>query len=633
MMQALDCITIDFETEPIRSMPNYPPKPVGVAIKYGREAARYLAWGHPTGNNCSMNGAMLELSRIWASPHPLLFHHGKFDVAVAMKHFGLPLPTWQRTHDTMFLAFLADPHAPKLGLKELAEDFLHWKPEERDQIAEWVWEHRTQLVQQYGGEVKRQAKSNPPRASNVGEWIFAVPGDIVASYACGDVDRTEALYQHLWPIVQREGMGAAYDRERRCMPIFLENELTGMRCDVPALTRDVELYTAEFEWSQIWLRQELDATGLNFDADKDVAKYLLERQIVPRENWVKTPSGQLSVAKDNLLPAMFTGGNGAQIASALGYRNRLKTCLEMFMKPWLAQAMENNGYITTHWNQTRGYGGGTRSGRPSTNNHNFLNLSKDFSGRDDGYIHPDHLEVEALPLVRKYILPDEGGVFLHRDFDGQEMRTFAHAECGALQAAFKANPKLDPHSFVGEELMRVVGRPIERTKVKVLNFQSLYGGGIPALVKKLRCSIAEGKELKAFHDRALPGRKIVVDAIKNIVRRGEPIRTWGGRVYYCEPSRVVDGRMRDMSYKLINYYCQGSAADITKEAMACWHEAGHAARFLLQVYDEINISAPIEAAADEMALLKHAMELPRLDVDMLSSGKKGPNWGTLEKCE
>jgi hypothetical protein len=62
----------------------------------------------------------------------------------------------------------------------------------------------------------------------------------------------------------------------------------------------------------------------------------------------------------------------------LGYRNRLKTCLDMFMRPWLEQASNYGGYITTNWNQVRGAGGGTRTGRPSTNEHNFLNISKDF---------------------------------------------------------------------------------------------------------------------------------------------------------------------------------------------------------------------------------------------------------------
>jgi hypothetical protein len=50
------------------------------------------------------------------------------------------------------------------------------------------------------------------------------------------------------------------------------------------------------------------------------------------------------------------------------------------------------------------------------------------------------------------------------------------------------------------------------------------------------------------------------------------------------------------------------------------------------VYDEINISASHDTADEEMTWLREVMEAPRLDVPMLSSGKRGPNWGSLEKC-
>lgn len=623
-MKTPDVVTIDFETEAIRQRPEYPPVPVGVAIKWPGEQASYWSFGHPTGNSCTFGVAITALEHAWLSGLPILAHHSKFDLAVAYEKIKLPELLRGRVHDTMFLAFLADPHSRALGLKDLANYLLGWKAEEEGVLHDWIWEHRVQLEQTYGAPVSKK---------ELGAWIAKAPGDIVAPYAIGDVERTAALFEHLWPLIQREGMGPAYDRERRLRPILQENERIGMRVDMAGLEQDVENYTSHMASAESWLRRELQLPGLNFDADRDVANVLLHSGIVPADQWTRTaatkahPEGQLSVAKDNLLPSMFTRPD---IASALGYRNRLKTCLAMFMGPWLEQASRNKGYITTNWNQTRGYEGGTRSGRPSTNNHNFLNLSKTWEGRDDGYAHPGFLGVAPLPLVRRYILPDDGGVFLHRDFDGQEMRVFAHAECGALQAAYRENPKLDPHAFVGAELMRVTGREIERTKVKSLNFQGLYGGGAPALQRKLRISYAEAKELKQFHDCALPGRKLVVQAIKRLVERGEPIVTWGGRKYFCEPPGE-DGRSK--AYKLINYYCQGSAADITKQAIIDWHERSPKARLLVTVYDEINLSSPIEHEKQELALLREAMEKPRLCIGMLTSGKRGPNWAELEKCE
>lgn len=88
----------------------------------------------------------------------------------------------------------------------------------------------------------------------------------------------------------------------------------------------------------------------------------------------------------------------------------------------------------------------------------------------------------------------------------------------------------------------------------------------------------------------------------------------------------------DWEYKLMNYLIQGSAADITKQAMIDWDQIRDpATRFLVQVYDEINISSPVDIAGREMAKLKDVMNQPRLTVPMLSEGKWGYNWGSLEK--
>lgn len=643
-MTAPECIVLDFETWPIKRRPDYPPHPAGIAIRWPGEVGSYYACQHPTGNNCTPEEALEALARAWHHPLPKLFHNAKFDVAVAVEKLGLPMLPWEMIHDTMFSAFLCDPHASQLGLKLLAEKHLGLPPEERDAVADWVLAHKAQLLQTYPWNRKINKKTGQPvdniAPSDVGAWIFAAPGDVVGPYAVGDLDRTLGLHEYLWPVVQDNGMGAAYDRERRLMPILLENERIGIRVDVERLeeemTEPLRGYWQQMHYTEDWMRRELRASGLNFDADADVASVLLERGIVPADNWQTTKDGSMSMSKDNLRPEHFTGPGGAQLASALGYRNRLKTCLTMFMRPWLEQAQQNGGYISTNWNQTRGNDGGTRTGRPSTSDPNLLNVSKSWDGRDDGYVHPAFLGVSPLPLCRKYLGPDEGEEFLHRDFDGQELRIFAHGEQGALWQAFNEDPALDPHKMVGEQMMLVSGREIDRTKVKGLNFQGIYGGGVNALQLKLRISRTEAQELKSFHKAALPGLGILNEEIKRVILRGDAIRTTGGRLYFAEPAGWSKKHRRHMDYlyKLINYYCQGSAADLTKEVLIQWHSAkDRSARFLVTVYDEINVSSERgSAAVRQMRLLKEIMEEDRLSVPMRSSPKHGPTWGDSKKC-
>jgi hypothetical protein len=221
-------ICIDFETEGIKSRPKYPPKPVGVSIQFpGEKKPTYMAWGHPARNNCTENDAAKALRMAWEAKDDLLFQNAKFDVEVAEKHFTLPVPSWDRIHDTMFLIFLSDPRAPSLSLKPSAERILGMQPEEQDAVKEWILGHIFTSESGGVGEV-RIALSRPEGfhaipPSKAGAFICYAPGDLVGKYANGDVTRTLKLFRKLYPEIVKRGMLSAYDRERRLMPILLEN--------------------------------------------------------------------------------------------------------------------------------------------------------------------------------------------------------------------------------------------------------------------------------------------------------------------------------------------------------------------------------------------------------------------------
>ena len=636
-MATPDVICIDFETLPIEGRPNYPPKPVGLAVRWPDGQSEYLAFGHITGgNNATWEASVAVMKEIWDSGLPILGFNCKFDMAIAYEIYGMPVLPWDRVHDAMFLAYLCDPHSRDLSLKGLCTDLLGWDTEERDAMGDWLWQHRRRLLEECGVKITRGSNG----VANAAKWTAYVPGDVAAPYGVGDVNRTWALFEHLYPIVVENGMLPAYDRERQLLPILMENEVGGMRVDMDGLRRDVVAYDRHLLDADEWLRRRLNAPSLNVDADREVAEAFAREGIVAEADWVLTPSGEYSVSKDNLKPSMFAD---PMVASVYGYRNRLSTCLKMFMRPWLEQAEINGGFISTNWNQTRGGDGGTRTGRPSTSRPNFLNISKTWEGRGDGYVHPEGLGFAVLPLVRKYVLADNWNhVLLGRDFSGQELRVFAHFEDGPLAAQYLADPAVDPHKYVQAILQDLAATPTlkekfdNRTNVKIMNFQSLYGGGVPALMAAIECSEAEAKTFKRLHDAALPGRAKLVEAIRSVVRTGEPIVTWGGRLYFPEPPRMIKGRMRDFEYKLINYLIQASAADITKQCMVEWYthpRRDPRCRFLMQVYDEIVLSCPREVAVEQMAVLKEVMECKRLDVEMLSEGEMGDNWAEMVECE
>lgn len=618
---------IDFETAAIMPRPDYPPKPCGFSLKSpGDKKSKYYAWGHHVENNCSKEDATRVLHKVWKSGEPLLFHNGKFDVDVAQVHMGLldykldPL----LIHDTMFILFLLYPHAFSLGLKPSAEKYLGLKPEEQDVLRDWLMTNQAYL--------RGQGLIGPTQKitlGNFGAFISVAPGGLVGRYADGDVTRTAKLFNKLYPDVVASGMLNAYQREQKLMPILLRNEREGMRGDAAALNHDLPLYEQAMQDVEVWLRKRLKSPDLDFEKDRQVAEALDKTGVVTE--WTLTEkSGQKSLNKKNLKPEHYKDKN---VYLALGYRNKLGTCINTYMKPWKATMERSGGILYAGWNQTRNdKDAGTRTGRLSSSP-NFMAVAKDFEDKGDGWAHPGFVDVPHLPLIRTYLLPDKSDhVWGRRDYNQQELRILGHFEDGALMEAYVNNVKLDVHQFVQASIYQLLSIELPRTPVKTLNFGLIYGQGVGSMAEKLNRTVEEVRTMRNAQFQALPGLKELDKSIKQRGKTGEPIITWGGRQYYCEDPREINGRWCTFEYKLLNYLIQGSAADCTKEALIRYDSLDNKdARFVVSVHDEINISAHKKVFKAEMLKLRDVMQSIEFDVPMLSDAEYGPNWADMTK--
>lgn len=601
---------VDFETHAIIDRPRYPPEPVGVAVArlVGGAArdARYYAWGHPQGNNTArdVERGQALLRRLWQDDHvELVFHNSKFDLDVAATHLGLALPPWQRVHDTLFQVYLDDPRAPSLSLKPTAERLLGLPPEERDAVRDWLVEH---------GVVRRND-------NGWGAAIALAPGTVVRAYAVGDVTRTAALHAKLLPSLDKRGMRAAYDRERRIMPLLLENERQGVRVDLPALARDVSAYAHAFERVEEWVRKKLAAPSLDLDKDADLAEALARGGFV--KEWTLTKTGRRSTSKKNLQI------DDVALRDALAYRAQLATCLRTFLGPWLEQAQLTQGWIHTNWNQVRGDNDkGTRTGRLSSNP-NKQNIPNPFKGLKLP------VRVPPLPECRSYIVADdEHSVILSADYSQQELRALGHFEDGPLLAAYRANPRLDLHDHARTLINEMLGMQLERKPIKNMGFGLIYGMGLAKLAEQMGVDDDMARLIKRAYLMIFPGLRSLIDDLTRRARLGQPIRTWGGREYFCEPPRMIDNQLRSFEYKMLNLLIQGSSADCTKEAMARYHEhQERRGRFMLQVHDQLLVSVKRTHAKREAATLRTTMESVEFDVPMLVDVSSGRNWATLEE--
>jgi DNA polymerase-1 len=201
------------------------------------------------------------------------------------------------------------------------------------------------------------------------------------------------------------------------------------------------------------------------------------------------------------------------------------------------------------------------------------------------------------------------------------------------------NPWIDFHDFAQAELA-AMGRIYDRKPVKNTNLGLIYGMGAPKLAAKNDMSVEESKQLKAAILSLYPGLKDMYADMKARSRAGVPIKTWGGREYFCEPPKMVNGRLMHFDYKLVNCLIQGSAGDCTKEAIIRYCEAkkkdpkAKRDRLLLNVHDQLLAMVPIPRLVNAMKMLKQSMESVEFDVPMLSDGDVSiQNWDALIKYD
>lgn len=615
----LEPITVDFETDGIVGNPIVnPPNPCGVAVWVPGSEPTYLAWGHPTENNCSYATAHEYLEKLAKSRRPLLFHNAPFDMSVWEAYFcNARFPwhlkdQWRVFHDTMYLLFLDNPYSSNFSLKPNAEKYLNLPPVEQDELRKWIL-------------------ANVPQATSKdwGAYISRAPGDLVGEYAVGDVYRTRKLFDCLYPRICELGMEEAYDRERRLNPVLVRGTRHGIRIDRDTLEHHERVYTKCLEISTHSLADKLQCPVEHLDSDELLAD-ALSRSGVVRE-WVLTPTGKRSMSKENLKI------DDPEVRQLFQYRGALETCLQTFMRPWLVKS-EADGRLHPNWNQVRqarseSTSKGARTGRLSSDDPNFQNIPDVFQDKE-GKLLVVPTGLHPLPVMRRYCLPEVGHVWIKRDFSSQEIRILAHFEDGRICQMYRSNPLYDPHQDAMDLMYALINILYSRKEVKITGFSIIYGSGYSGLAGQLGQSYESAYKIKNAYLAVNPSIKELMDDVQNRGRSGQPIRTWGGRLYYVEPPKLVKGRMMDFAYKLLNYLIQGSAADHTKEAICDWEDTRiWSDTFLATVHDEINISAPAEDAVAAMQRLRLAMDKDRFDVPIRSEGFIGPNWHEIEEVD
>lgn len=621
---------VDFETDGIESRPDYPPLPTSCGIHADGKYI-WLCWGHPTENNCTRAHARRVIKKYWRN-YNCVFHNCAFDIDVGDTHLGLGIPP--HYEDTEFLAFLHDPRERSLALKKLAEVHLNMPPDEQTELKDWI--------------IENYMKPNGlTKLSQWGAYISKAPGKLVGKYCKGDLIRTLKLLRLFRPLVMRDGMGEAYQRELKLVRMKLKMERHGVNTAHKRIKKDLPKFRQAHEDAHKTIFKKLKITPayeadcpkgfFNMDSPNQLADALENAGMV--EEWYLTDKGNRSTSGDNLR-AVIKDKKFLRIWEIYA---TLSTYLNTFLTPWHDIGARSDGFIYPTFNQVRTVqdhgnfkGKGTKTGRPSVSNPNFNNLPANVEESKNARVLKEvykYLRTYGLDFIglRDYIAPSPGGVLIGRDYQQQEVRVLAHYENGALLQAYLDNPRLDIHEAVKEILRTTIGVNLTRKAVKTVAFGIMYGFGLDALAAELETTRDSAAQIKKAYLSALPGIKDLNKGLKALEHSEEQFRTLGGRLYFTEESKFVDKQFRTYGYKNLNYLIQGGSADMTKEAMLIFESLNPVGQLILNVYDEIVIDTPDHK--HDMPLLRFAMEsalAEKLDVPMPTDGEwSRRSWGRM----
>jgi DNA polymerase I-like protein with 3'-5' exonuclease and polymerase domains len=325
---------------------------------------------------------------------------------------------------------------------------------------------------------------------------------------------------------------------------------------------------------------------------------------------------------------------------------------------------EHCGRIHAGINQIRSDDGGTVTGRFSYSNPNLQQIP----ARDP----------VTGPMIRSLFIPEENCRWGCFDYSQQEPRLVAHyalkfelPSVNTIADSYDSDPSTDFHKIVAEMA------EIPRTEAKTINLGLFYGMGKAKLQAELGVTKEKADELFDKYHSKVPFVKQLMNKATRVAENKGQVKTllerrcrfpkyepilkgldWGKYVPAEDEERMLqlqkmgkwlkddDGefilddktkekkknywhnndKRRAFTYKALNKLIQGSAADMTKQAMVKLHKEGILAH--IQVHDELDFSIESQKQADK---IKDIMEKAViLEVPNKVDDEYGPNWGEIK---
>jgi DNA polymerase-1 len=419
------------------------------------------------------------------------------------------------------------------------------------------------------------------------KWNWAtVPLDLPAYwiYAALDPVLTAMLAELLLPQVAQINQ-KLYDIELGSMFALGEMEARGIRVD-REYSREHSLILGEYEAEmRKWF---YNSYGIeNPGSDADMIKFFQSEGIHFTK---KTNKGKVALDK-TVLKAL----DHPAAVPLVDFREAVKTRSTYFDN--FIEFADDDGFIHTQINPL-----GARTGRMSAERPNLQNVPRS-------------------KLVRSAFIPRDNNKLVLVDFDQIELRLMAHyaQEDEMVKAVLEGE---DLHTFVGRMIYGVPElTKAQRQVTKNANFAKIYGAGIAKFADTAGIEPNEAQQFMGMYDQRFSKIGKFAQSLINTVRsEGEVISPYLGRIQSVYNKKDA--------YKIVNYFIQGTAADVLKTKIVELSMTDISDFMLIPIHDEIAFDVP-EADVEEV---QHLAELVMVDRTSFSlplsvEGEVVDKWG------
>ena len=601
---------------------------VGIAVAVEGWSG-YYSFGHLKQNHFDELSVMSWIKDVCALPATKIFHNAMYDVCW-LKAYGVNING--HIVDTMVMAALVDENKFSYSLNSVSYE---WLGEVKDETA------LKEAASKAGVDPKAE--------------MWKLPDMFVGAYAEKDAELTLKLFKKLSVEIKNQDLTNVFNLETQLFPALIDMKIKGVRVDVQKAHTLKQQLASQEESLLLEVKKE---TGIEPQiwAARSIAT-VFDKLHLPYERTAKSkaPSFTKNFLQEHSHPIVN------KIAKAREINKAHTTFIDTIIK------YQYKGRIHADINPIRGEGGGTVTGRFSYSNPNLQQIPA--------------RNKQLGPMIRSLFIPEEKHTWGCFDYSQQEPRLVVHYAASSQKLRQEEEVKRIVDEFNNNEVdfHQTVAdmADISRTQAKTINLGLFYGMGKAKLQAELGLSTKDEAEklFNKYHNRV----PFVKDLMNNTSKSGSAsgyIRTLLGRKcrfdkwelneynpgvfsppmteaeakeasvlkqstqekekqkYKLELGEITEDQIlknikpnirRAFTYKALNKLIQGSAADMTKQAMLDLYKEGVIPH--IQIHDELDIS--VESPQQAKKIIEIMENAVKLKIPNKVDYESGDNWGEI----